>query len=89
MTTDPSKGYVIYTMDNCSYCSEAKMLLKNKGMTFSEIKLGKDISRADFLNRYPSQRTLPMILIDGARLGGLNELKAHFDMSQNKTQDTQ
>lgn len=74
--------FQIFTMDNCGYCEQAKSLLRSKGQAYQETKVGKDITRSEFLNQYPSQRTLPMIMKDGARLGGLSELRAHFDMMQ-------
>lgn len=79
----------IFTTGNCSYCETAKSLLKTRGLPFSETKIGKDISRADFLNQYPSQRTVPMILLNGKRLGGLTELQTFLEMKNDNALDNE
>lgn len=68
----------IYTKDNCSYCTNAKLLLSSKGISYSEKKLGEDFSREILLDMFPEARTYPVIVIDGFNIGGYNELKEHL-----------
>ena len=65
----------IYTIDNCIYCVKAKNTLQNRGVMIEEIKVGQDISREDFLEKFPNVRTVPQIIIDGKLIGGWDDLR--------------
>lgn len=65
---------VVYTKDNCPYCVKAKALLKGYGLEYAETVIGKDISREEFLDIFPTARTVPQIIFDGERIGGFEEL---------------
>lgn len=64
----------IYSKDNCSYCTSAKILLTNKNKLFTEHKLGVDYTREQLLARFPNAKTFPVVVIDGYHIGGFNEL---------------
>ena len=70
--------YVIYTslrVPNCSHCKKAKELLSEFGIPYTEISIGKDISKEDFQKKYgPDVKTVPQITIDGKRIGGYDGL---------------
>ena len=68
----------IYTKPSCPSCINAKMFLQNKGLEYTEIKIGKDISREEFLEKFPEARTVPQITIDGNLIGGYDELKEYY-----------
>lgn len=68
----------IYTKDNCSFCTNAKLLLTSKGIGYNEKKLGEDFSREILLDMFPEARTYPVIVIDGFNIGGYTELKEHL-----------
>lgn len=67
----------IYTKMFCPYCARAKSLLKQKGAAFEEydITLGGE-RRDEMLARAPGRTTVPQIFIDGAHIGGSDELAA-------------
>lgn len=65
----------IYSKDNCSYCTRAKMLLANKGIHYNELKLNEDFTKESLLELFPSAKTFPVIVIDGFNIGGYNELQ--------------
>jgi glutaredoxin 3 len=66
----------IYTTMLCGFCARAKMLLKKKGVPFSEIKVGMDAAkRAEMEQRSGGGRTVPQIFIDGKHVGGCDELE--------------
>ena len=69
---------ILYTKDNCSYCTNAKLLLTSKGMSYTEYKLGEDFTRETLLEMFPSAKTFPVIVIDGFNIGGYVELKEHL-----------
>jgi len=69
----------IYTKPNCSYCVHAKKFLHENMIEYVEYKLGEDFSREDLLNKIPSAKTYPVILIDEKFIGGFSDLKAEFE----------
>jgi glutaredoxin 3 len=65
----------IYTKQLCPYCTRAKSLLTRKGADYEEI----DISmggprRAEMIERSGGRTTVPQVFIDGAHIGGSDDL---------------
>lgn len=69
---------IVYTKDNCPYCDRAKMLLDLKQLDYTQMKLGKDLTREEFMNLFPNVKTMPFIIIDDEHIGGYNELRARL-----------
>ena len=67
----------IYTKMLCPYCTRAKRLLAQKGVAFEEydITMGGP-KRAEMLERARGGSTVPQIFIDGAHIGGSDDLAA-------------
>ena len=65
---------VIYSKDNCSYCLKAKNFLRLEGIEFTELLIGKDITREDFMDKFPEQKSVPLIINNEEKIGGYNEL---------------
>ena len=67
----------IYTTRFCGFCVAAKRLLNKKGVSFAEIDVGRDPERrAEMVQRAGGGYTVPQIFIDGAHVGGCDELYA-------------
>ena len=66
----------MYTTDQCSRCVSAKTLLARRGIAYEEINLAKDPDGRAVLQERPGMFTFPQIVIDGATLGGFDELLA-------------
>ncbi len=67
----------IYTSQLCGYCAMAKRLLKSKGVAFEEFDVDADPARrAEMMRRANGGRTVPQIFIDGAHVGGSDDLHA-------------
>jgi len=67
----------IYTQFGCPYCHRAIALLQSKGIEFTEYDTTMDRAlRAEMVERKPGARTVPQIFIDGAAVGGSDELAA-------------
>lgn len=66
---------ILYSKDNCSYCTNAKLLLTSKGISFTEMKLGEDFTRETLLEMFPEARTFPVVVVDGFNIGGYVQLK--------------
>jgi len=78
---------VIYTKDNCIFCTRAKTLLNNMSIAYEEHILdvhGRDgrvltenqqwSTKADLLRVYPAAKTVPQIWLDDEHIGGYTEL---------------
>ena len=72
---------VIYSKNNCQFCTKAKHMIKTLGLEYEEKSLEKDFDSD------PSKmmedigkpvRTMPQIKIDGNLVGGYNQLVEHF-----------
>jgi len=67
----------IYTWQTCPYCIRAKLLLRWKGVQFTEYKIdGDGAARARMAERANGQRTVPQIFINNQHIGGCNDLYA-------------
>jgi glutaredoxin 3 len=66
---------IIYTTETCPYCVRAKALLRSKQVAFDEIDVSRDQSLQDEVRRLSGRRTVPQIFIDGALIGGYDELR--------------
>lgn len=70
---------VVWSKYNCPYCDQAKALLKQKGISFEERKIGDGYTREDLLEAVPGARTVPQIFLDDNLIGGFTELKKLFE----------
>jgi glutaredoxin 3 len=65
----------IYTTSYCPYCHAAKALLASKNVPFTEIDVtGDGAARARLAERAGGRRTVPQVFIDGAPVGGYDDL---------------
>ena len=67
---------VIYTTPICPYCVRAKSLLKQKGVTWTEIDVSRNDNERMALMARTKQRTVPQIFINGQHVGGSDDLYA-------------
>ena len=72
---------VIYSKNNCQYCTKAKHLVKSLGLEYEEISFEKDFdSDVEKLVEHVGKkvRTMPQIKIDNVLVGGYNQLIEYF-----------
>jgi len=70
---------VIYSKQNCTFCTKAKNLVKKLGLEYTEKKMEDFESTEAMLEDIGKQvRTMPQIKIDGKLIGGYNQLVEHF-----------
>lgn len=74
---------VIWSKYHCSYCEQAKSLLKENDIIFEERRIGDGWTREDLLEAVPNARSVPQIFIDETHIGGFNELKKHLEKEKN------
>ena len=67
----------IYTTMFCPYCARAKALLQKKGASYTEYDIEAETAlREEMIRRAGGRSTVPQIFIDGAHIGGSDELAA-------------
>ena len=64
----------VLTRDGCQYCSQAKTLLRERGVDFVESPLAHKV-RNKALGAIAGAQTVPQVFVNGERIGGLEELK--------------
>ena len=71
------KAVEIYTSPLCGYCHAAKRLLKEKGVSFSEVNvLAQPGRKAEMIKRANGGRTVPQIFVGDTHVGGCDDLYA-------------
>jgi len=73
---------VIYSKNNCVYCTKAKHLVKSLGLEYEEMSFEKDFNGdVDKLVEHVGKkvRTMPQIKIDDVLIGGYNQLVEYFN----------
>lgn len=67
----------IYSTLFCGYCARAKALLERKGVAYENIDVIEHPDRRDeMVERAGGRTTVPQIFIDGAHVGGSDDLAA-------------
>lgn len=67
----------IFTQAYCPYCARAVALLRAKGVAFKEIDAPHGTAvRREALARSGGRTTMPQIFINGAAIGGCDDLVA-------------
>ncbi len=67
---------VMYRTRFCPYCMRAALLLKAKGVAFREIDVSNDPDTRERLLRETGSHTVPQIFINGASVGGYDDIAA-------------
>ncbi|TMV82718.1 glutaredoxin 3 [Thioclava sp. BHET1] len=71
------KTVEIYTTPTCGFCLAAKRLLDQKGVAFIEFDVSRDPElRQAMMTRANGGYTVPQIFVDGAHVGGCDDLYA-------------
>ena len=66
----------IYTQPFCGFCARAVALLTRKGVAFREIDAPQGTPAREEAIRRSGRGTVPQIFIDGASVGGCDDLLA-------------
>ena len=73
----------LYTKGYCPFCIRALALLDSKGVTYTNVEIQEQPDkRPEMIERAGGKTTVPQIFIDGAHIGGCDDLLALE--SQNK-----
>lgn len=67
---------IVWSKDNCSFCTSAKQLLASKGIEYEERNVSQGPwTREQLLEAVPNARTVPQIFIDEKYVGGFQEVR--------------
>jgi glutathione-dependent peroxiredoxin len=69
----------LFTKVGCPFCARAKTMLKEHGIDYEEIVLGKDITTRS-LRAVTGATTVPQVFIDGKLIGGSEALATYFGL---------
>ena len=64
----------VMSRNGCPFCAEAKSMLKNAGLEYEELVMGKDYTDRS-LRAMVGKSSVPQVFIDGKCIGGSEELK--------------
>ncbi len=67
----------LFTKVGCPYCARAKEMLKEKGLSYEEIVLGKGITTRS-LQAVTGASTVPQVFVDGKHIGDSEALAAYL-----------
>ena len=67
---------IMYLTPYCPYCSRAAMLLKRKGVAFSELRIDTDTTLRQEMEQRSGRTSVPQIFIGDFHVGGCDELFA-------------
>lgn len=74
--------YVVYSKDGCSFCQQAKNFLLIKSKNFDVKNLGNDYTLEEFREKFPQQKTFPMIVHENTdssvEIGGYDKLREYL-----------
>lgn len=65
---------IIWTKENCPFCTKAKRELELRGIQYEVRQLGQGWTREQLLAAVPDAKTVPQIFIDNVLIGGYNNL---------------
>lgn len=66
---------IVWSKYHCTFCEQAKALLRQKGITFEERKIGDGWTKEELLEAVPTAKTVPQIFLNEEYIGGFQELK--------------
>ena len=70
---------VVWSNVGCSYCEQAKNLLKSKNIEYEERNIAQGWKIQDLLEAAPNAKTMPQIWFDDEYIGGYYELKNRLE----------
>ncbi|MEB3293686.1 MAG: glutathione peroxidase [Synechococcales bacterium] len=76
-TAEKPKSVFLFAKKGCPFCAAAKAMLQEKDMSYEEVYVGEAISTFA-LKAATGALTVPQVFIDGALIGGSEQLAAYF-----------
>jgi glutaredoxin-like protein len=74
------KLVTMFSKEGCPYCARAKGMLKDRGIAYEEIVIGKTITTRS-IKAATGATSTPQVFIDGQLIGGSDDLEAYFNQN--------
>lgn len=78
-----AQGNVVFTKDGCTFCDQAKDLLRTRGLAFTEVPLDSVYAlKSELLKRGVNPdlvASFPQVFLDYAHVGGFTQLRDRLD----------
>lgn len=71
----------MYTKENCPSCVKAKKLFNKHNIVYDLYTIGVDISREEFIAKFPNVKTVPYIIDNNKPIGGYESAKKYYNIS--------
>ena len=71
----------IYSKDNCIFCEKALSLATMKGLDVTVKKLDVDFDMQGLIEKFPTAKTFPQLIVDDEAIGGYTEFAALVEQS--------
>ena len=71
-----NRRVIIYGNASCPYCGAARMLLKQKSVSFEDISVAGDAALFEEMQQKSGRRSVPQIFIGDYHVGGFDDLDA-------------
>ncbi|MDH3948126.1 MAG: glutaredoxin 3 [Gammaproteobacteria bacterium] len=65
---------VMYSTRFCPYCVRARMLLDNKNISYTEIRVDEQTEQRSVMEQRSQRTSVPQIFIDDYHVGGCDDL---------------
>lgn len=69
----------VYGREGCNYCTLAQKLLEERKIPYNYIQLGVDITVPEFQEKFPGQKTVPVVVAHGMKVGGYTDLVGYLE----------
>ena len=75
---------VVWSKNNCIYCTKAKDFLNKKGIQVEErnVEAGGQWTMRELQDKVPGARAFPQIFIDGKYVGGYDKMMTHLQVGE-------
>ena len=75
---------VVWSKNNCIYCTKAKDYLNKKGIQVEErnVEAGGQWTMRELQDKVPGARAFPQIFIDGKYVGSYDKMMAYVSMGE-------
>ena len=75
----PKENVVIYTWSTCPFCINAKRLLRENNMKYTEEEVKKNKKYLKEMKNKTGETSVPQIFIDGKHIGGFSQLQTYLE----------